>query len=277
MLADYVLENDGIVFGVGFDSEFEVIHMQVDNKEELYKLRISKYVQSRVGETYKLAKRYLDENKLVLYTGTPCQIGGLYAYLKKNYSNLITQDIICHGVPSPQLWKNYIEYRELEAKSKLKSAIFRNKIDTWKNYSFYLEFQNGDIYARKPFYKDPFMKIFLMNRGLRPSCHSCFYKSIYRKSDLTLADFWGIKKVCKEMDVDDKGTSLILINNQNGLKIIELLKNKMVFKEVPLEPSLKKNKLAYKSAAPFERNAFFKSYKTKTTKQLIKKYEIKLF
>lgn len=135
-LATYVLEKGGVVFGAGLDEEFNVVHTYVENVEDLTVLRGSKYVQSKIGEAYKEAEIFLKKGKLVYFSGTPCQIEGLLAYLKRPYENLITQDLICHGVPSPKVWREYVDYRRAEANgAKPRKIAFRAKNEGWKRYS----------------------------------------------------------------------------------------------------------------------------------------------
>jgi len=189
LLASAVIEQGGVVFGVAFDSDFSAFHTYVEDKTELEKLRGSKYVQSRIFDTYKKVKEYLDLKRIVLFSGTPCQIGGLKTYLGKEYDNLIMQDIICHGVPSPLVWQKYITLRETKAGSKIGRTFFRHKKYGWKTYSVRFEFSNRTEYEQI-FSKDLFMRAFLANLCLRPSCYNCHFKSKERESDITLADFW---------------------------------------------------------------------------------------
>lgn len=158
-IAEKIINDDGVVFGAGYTDIFEVIHKFVDNTEKLSELRGSKYVQSKIGNTYKEAKDFLDMGRKVLFSGTPCQIAGLKSYLNKSYDNLITQDFICHGVPSPKVWRKYVEFRETEAKSKVSSVSFRNKDEGWKKFSVNLSFQN-DMKYRKNLRNDPYLKAF---------------------------------------------------------------------------------------------------------------------
>ena len=130
-IAESVIDKNGVVFGAELDENFNVIHTYVETKEELKKFRGSKYVQSVIGETYKRAKGFLDQGRFVLFTGTPCQIGGLYAYLNKDYDNLITQDLICHGVPSPMVWRKYLEFREDISHAGVRRMSFRHKKYGW--------------------------------------------------------------------------------------------------------------------------------------------------
>jgi Coenzyme F420-reducing hydrogenase, beta subunit len=226
LMAEYVVRLGGVVFGACFNDTFEVVHSYAEKIEELEKFRGSKYVQSVIGDAYSKAKMFLDEGRFVLFTGTPCQIGGLLSYLQRDYTNLYTQDLICHGVPSPMVWRKYLEYREKCTESSVKNVSFRNKDTGWKTYSILMKFKNNVEY-KKLCKDDPYMRGFLSELYLRPSCHACSFKTIHHQSDITLADFWGVKYIFPEMD-DDKGLSLVLVNSANGQAIFDEIKSEML-------------------------------------------------
>ncbi|MBE7076191.1 MAG: 4Fe-4S dicluster domain-containing protein [Clostridiales bacterium] len=275
VLAEKILDNGGVVFGVGFNKDFEVEHQAIENKEDLSKLRISKYVQSRIGNCFVQAKKFLDAGRQVLFTGTACQIAGLLSYLQKDYDNLFTQDIICHGVPSPLVWKNYVQYREEKAGAKTEQIIFRRKYSDNKKVHFYYKFENGNEH-KTIYYRDPMLKLFFLNKCLRPSCHACSFKNKNRQADITLADFWGVKNVAPDMD-DDKGTSLVIVHSQKGQQVFEGAKEKIEFKEVEFKKAIKKNPLMLRSARPFSRKSFMRDYKKKPFKKVIGRYGEQLF
>ena len=176
-IARYVFEKNGVVAGAVMDEDLKVRHTFATDMESLFPMRGSKYVQSKIGDTYKLAKDFLDSGRKVLFTGTPCQIGGLYSYLRKPYDSLFTQDIICHGVPSPMVWEKYVEEREKKAVSTTQRMFFRHKKYGWKTYSVLFEFSNNTEYVKK-YHEDLFMKAFLNDLCLRPSCYYCSFKSL---------------------------------------------------------------------------------------------------
>ncbi|BES66458.1 Coenzyme F420 hydrogenase/dehydrogenase, beta subunit C-terminal domain [Gottschalkiaceae bacterium SANA] len=246
LIAEKIIDLGGVVFGAGFNDEFEVKHSYVEAKERLWQLRGSKYVQSKIGDSYQQAKKFLDSKRGVLFTGTPCQIAGLQSYLGKSYSNLITIDIICHGVPSPEIWRKYVEFRESRAESRVKRIDFRQKDEGWKRYSVLFLFKNNTEY-RQNLHKDLYMRAFLKDVCLRPSCYDCKFKGLNRQSDITLADFWGIQNMLPEMD-DDKGTSLIFVNSESGQSVFNEIKDGMIYKEVDLEEAVKYNSAAIKSS-----------------------------
>lgn len=246
LIAEYVIEQGGVVFGAALDENMEVYHSEASTKIELRKFRGSKYVQSKIGDTYKRAKKYLDEGRMVLFTGTPCQIGGLYASLNKKYENLITQDIICHGVPAPKVWRRYLKYQLKSHQSdNTKEVRFRNKDNGWLKYSMKIDFDNGKEY-KMPFVKDKYMNAFLSELCLRDSCYECSFKSMERQSDITLADFWGVNEIMPEM-FDDKGTSLVVVNTKKAEDIFTSISDKVKVMEVKIEDAVRYNPSMYKS------------------------------
>lgn len=216
-LCEYVISNNGIVFGAAFNEKFQVEHMEAATLQECIKFRGSKYVQSKVEENYNKAKTYLEEGKLVLFSGTQCQIKGLNLFLRKKYDNLICIDIVCHGVPSPLVFNKYKENLKNKYNSEIKSINFRDKSKGWKQYKYKFEFIDGKM-EQKKFYDNIYSKGFLSNLYLRPSCYSCKAKNFKNNSDISLADYWGVQNKHPEFD-DDKGTSLILINSEKGRDI----------------------------------------------------------
>ncbi len=247
ILAAYVLGQGGVVFGASFDEEFNVIHKYIEDIEDLQDLRGSKYVQSKIGESYKVAEAFLKSGRLVLFSGTPCQIEGLLAYLKQPYANLITQDLICHGVPSPQVWRDYLEWRSaLVNGARPQKIAFRAKDEGWRRFSVFFLFENNTEY-RATLDKDPMMQVFLKNLCLRPSCYDCHFKTKGRRSDITLADFWGIKNVEPEMD-DDKGTSLVIIQSKKGEELFKQIEEKIIAVEVDVDKAVFYNSAMIQSA-----------------------------
>ena len=247
LLAEKIINEGGVVYGAAFNSDFSVSHQMAQDIDELAKFRGSKYVQSTVGTTYADAKKQLEQGRKVLFTGTPCQIGGLYAYLKKDYDNLYTQDIICHGVPSPKAWQSYLEQRKKNADADtLSSACFKDKSTGWKTYSIALEFDGDKRYAQRAS-SDPMMRAFIANLCLRPSCHSCAFKTKVRQSDITLADYWGADKIIPKWD-DDKGLSLVIVNSNKGKKLFDAIKNGIEYIPTDFGKAISYNSCMYKSS-----------------------------
>lgn len=269
-MAEYIIEQGGLVFGAAFDDDFNVVHIRVDKKEDLEKLRGSKYVQSKIGYTYQEAKEALLSGKPVLFTGTPCQIGGLKAFLKKDYEKLYTQDLICHGVPSPLAWKKYLEYLKNEYITEVKYVSFRNKEKSWKKYSIFIRFENGQE-LMEPFTENLYMQAFLKNFSLRPSCYDCQFKGVNRVSDITLADFWGIENTLPQMD-DDKGTSLVMIHSDKGKELLEMISSKLQRQEVDALLAIHENGSAvYSSPLSPKRKCFIDRLKKKSFEKNVKK------
>lgn len=271
LFAEYVLEHGGTVYGAAFDSDMNVCHIGVDNKKELYRLRGSKYVQSRMGDTYKHVLSQLKSGRYVLFTGTPCQTEALKAYLGSEYDNLICMDFICHGVPSPKVWRSYMKYREKKAASKTKNVAFRYKENGWKMSSVKFEFESGREYIKR-FTKDLYMRAFLSDLCLRPSCYECKFKKVNRVSDITLADFWGIESILPDVD-DDRGTSLCIIRSETGMKIFEALSERMKCKKANLEDAIGYNLSMIESAPiPPKRRDFMRNITAKKFGTAARKY-----
>lgn len=224
LLSEYVIQKGGIVFGAKFDNHWHLIHDYVDSFDGLDSLRRSKYVQSDIHNCYQLVKYFLELNKYVLFSGTPCQISGLRCYLKKEYKSLFLVDLICHGVPSPHVWEKYLiesidrvcNITNANKKSvKVADVNFREKKNSWRNYNITIKYDIGDeeYVERENIYKNMYMKLFLDNITLRPSCYDCKFRNQKSGSDITLGDFWGCETFYQD---DDKGISLVLLNTDKG-------------------------------------------------------------
>lgn len=216
MLAEKILAEDGIVFGAAFDTDWSVKHIGITKCDELERLRGSKYLQSRVETTFKEVEGYLKSGRKVLYSGTSCQIAGLKHYLRKDYSNLLSVDCLCHGVPSPEVWKRYL--KKICDSKKIADIKFRDKRTGWRQYSFTIDYTNGTIYTEKAS-GNVFMRGFLSDLYLRPSCERCPAKNGKCRSDITLADYWGVDRFHPQMD-DDKGIGLVLVHSHKGEEYI---------------------------------------------------------
>ena len=272
LLAEYVLGQNGVVFGAAFNDGFSVVHISAEDEQGIALLRGSKYVQSDTGDSFSRAKQFLDGGRTVLFTGTPCHIAALTAFLGRPYPNLITQDVICHGTPSPAVWKEYLKYRSALAGSEIAEVCFREKLDKKNSTSVYFRFKNGAEYIKTPHGRDDFMKLFLYNKCLRPSCHHCKFKGL-RRSDITLADFWGIGAVAPEMN-DKKGVSLVLANTPKGEEILTAVRNNLTLKKVGFKRSLIKNPSYFHSALPHPaRKRFMKDFRLKPFKRVLKRHK----
>lgn len=273
LLAEEILHRAGIVIGAAYDESLMVHHIVIDSNDQLEQLRGSKYVQSNTDHTYVQTRQALLNGKYVLYSGTPCQIAGLKAFLGKLKENkkLFTVDVLCHGVPSPKLWKHYLIDQAEKYNSPVQKVNFRQKKNGWKLYNMELEFDNLEKYE-KAFFQDSYIRMFLKNISLRPSCYQCKFKNLERVSDLTIGDCWGIEKTIPNMD-DDKGTSVVLIHSAHGRELFNVISKRMVFCEAYVECILPKTSDSRKSVVPHEkRTAFFKSLKKEASIEELSKY-----
>lgn len=247
MLALEILKKGGIVFGCGMtDDCYQAGHIYVDSAEELGKLRGSKYVQSDMGNVMKEVKEALERDRWVLFSGTPCQVAGLQVFLgRKKYSKLLTVDVICHGVPSPVVWESYVKELEAGYGSKAVAVSFRDKSAGWRVYSLTCDFESGARYSGK-ITEDAYLRGFVSDLYLRPSCYHCAFKDRNYYSDLTLADFWGVDRY-DPARTEDKGISLAVTHTIQGAEAVKALEN---VREVPLQTALKSNASYYKAVAP---------------------------
>lgn len=237
-IAEYIIDNNGMVYGVMFDEDFKVIHSKVDKKEELYKFRNSKYVQSEIGRCYSEVKEYLDSYRLVCFSGTSCQIEGLKKYLQKEYDNLITVDVVCRAVPSPLIWKKYLNIQKKRYKD-IKSIMFRDKYYGYKysNLSIYNKNNDKKNEYHQGVESDPYLRAFFSNICDRPSCYDCKFKKQHRESDITIWDCFEVEKYSKQFD-DDKGTTRVLTHTNKGQKIIGELSKVNNSKEIDVEKAV---------------------------------------
>lgn len=265
LIASRVLKNNGSIYGVAMtDDCYSAEFVRVVDKNDLAKLRGSKYFQAKMNNTFKLVKKDLQDGIEVLFSGTGCQINGLKLFLGREYTNLTCVDVICHGVPSPALWKKYAVYQE-EQHGKLQSVNFRCKDDSWQNFGM----KENQLYISMD--KDSFMRMFLRDYCLRPSCYKCIAKED-KKSDITIADFWGIDNVAPEMN-DEHGTSLVIVRTDKGTELFESIKDKLKMKEVSYEEGVKSNPSDYKSVRrPKQRDTFFDDMNSLTFPELEEKY-----
>lgn len=271
LIAEKILSLSGIVYGVTMTDDCKGAEfVRVDNIEQLHLLRGSKYIQAKVGQAYKSVKNDLNSGRIVLFSGTGCQNNGLKKYLGKDYENLYCIDVVCHGVPSPKLWRHYLEHIETINNAKIIGVNFRCKDQGWKNFGME-EIQHDKKKVYIPSSQDSFMRMFLRNYCLRPSCYECEAKLV-RCADLTLADFWGINFVAPEMN-DNKGVSLVIIRSQRGQSLFDTIQEKLCYKKVDYNAAIKYNPSEITSAPrPKERNKFFSDLEKKEFIKMEKKY-----
>lgn len=270
-ISDYVLENNGVVYGCSLNSDnSKAQHCRATTKTERDKMRGSKYIQSEIGDCYNRVRDDLKDGYTVLFSGTSCQIAALKAVLQKDYSNLILVDIICHGVPSPKVWKDYLEWAEQKYKSKCIGVDFRNKKKFgWAAHKETLQLKDyrGKV---KCFHSEVFKNMFYSHYTIRPSCYKCPYKDIMHPADITIADFWKIDSAIPGFN-DDKGVSLVLINNEKGEKVFDLIKKDLIYQTSTVEKCMMST-MQRPFSKPEDREEFWDSYKKKDFDFMAKKY-----
>ena len=232
-LSDEVLEENGVVYGCVLDDSFRAVHVRSEDVESRNSMRGSKYIQSEMKETFSCVRRDLEDGRRVLFSGTPCQISGLESFIGKEYENLLCVDIVCYGVPSPLLWISYIKWLESIHNSDVIKTEFRNKKDYgWRDHVETVYMSNG-----KKVNSTIFKSIFSNPSFLRPCCYRCPYKDIVRPGDITIGDCWGIERIAPEFD-DNKGVSLVLINNEKGIKAFRTIENDIHYVKTDVDKCL---------------------------------------
>ena len=296
LLAEETIKKGGVVFGVKFNKDWMPEFGYAETIEDIAPFRGSKYVQAIVGNAYKQAEEFLKAGRKVLFSGTPCQIAGLKRFLRKEYVNLLTVDIICHGVPSPKVWELYLKDtcskllkntpdEKIQSvsptgetyKSCIEAISFRSKITGWKKFSFLLKLnfstydEKNTVVFTEPVDKNNFMQLMLTHLCLRPSCHHCKSKNGKSHSDITIADFWGIEKYNYNID-DDKGISAILINTIKGESLLKQVNCYMIeqtFKQITTEVTT----YQYSIEPHSKRDRFFYNINKYSTEELLNKYK----
>lgn len=273
LLAEDVLMKKGVVYGVAMAEDcYSARFIEATDTEALKYLRGSKYLQASVGSTYSKVRKNLKSGKLVLFSGTGCQVNGLKRFLGKDYDNLICLDVICHGVPSPKLWRKYVKYQEHTYEGKMISVNFRCKDNCWSDYGVSEVFTGCEEISHYISVKsDSYMQFFLRDYSLRPSCYCCTDKE-NKLSDLTIADFWGIDEVLPDMN-DEKGVSLVLTRTKKGQEIFANVMSELEVSEVTYADGVKKNPSEYESVyMPLQRKIFFRDMNRMSYKRLEYKY-----
>jgi len=269
-ISDLCLENGGVVYGAAFDEDFNVYHKRTTTKEERNTLRGSKYVQSDIGDIFAQVKKDCENGENILFTGTPCQCAGLRSYLensKCDTSKLILCDLVCHGVPSPMLWREHI--KRLEKKGKIRAYNFRSKVYGWSKNTEKVTYENGKEDYKSALSQEHKM-LFYSHNALRPSCHECPYTNVSRLTDVTIADYRGIEKNMPDF-IDERGVSLILLHTEKGYAVFDAIKDSLIARECPIEKCLQPQ-LMYPSWVSENRDAFWQEYREKGYDFVAKKY-----
>ena len=269
-IAEYILNEGGVVFGVGYDDNFKVVHKYVEKVEDLRLFRNSKYVQSEIGDTFKQVKVFLKQERLVCFSGTPCQIEGLKKYLNKENQNLITVDVVCHAVPSPFVWDKYLQLHGVNS-SNTDDVLFRDKGLYGYKYSVMSIYNNNNIQYSNGVETDVMLRAFFSDICDRPSCYDCTFKKRHRVCDLTIWDCFSVDKFAKELD--DKGTTRILTHTAKGNSILTKISDRVLVKEIDVEKAVNgvremvesvskhpKRKIFFEDLSIMEPDIFFQKY-----------------
>lgn len=265
-LSDLILEIGGVIYGCVLTEDFKAIHVRANSVESRNLMRGSKYIQSELSDTYKSIKCDLDADRDVLFSGTSCQVAGLRSFLRQDYENLICIDIVCYGVPSKNVWQSYLEWQEKKAGKKIVAVDFRDKENFgWRAHNETLIMDDGSKVS-----SEVFKEIFYGHTVIRPSCYECPYKDVVHPGDITIADYWGIEKAAPEFD-DDKGVSLVLVNNDKGDNLFEKCKEKVIWKTTRIEDSMQPS-LKAPHSHPCNREAFWNDFQKENFEIIAKRY-----
>lgn len=267
--SDVILRHSGVIYGASMQADFSVRHCRALNENQRDLMKKAKYVQSSTIDIFPQVAQDLNAGKEVLFSGTPCQVAGLHSYLSTVHiddSKLYCCDLVCHGVPSPAIWKDYVSYIGNKYGKEILKANFRDKEFGWNTHfeSFVLKDKKRKI-VRKD-YTD----LFYQHIMFRPSCHNCYFASIYRPGDLTLADFWGIEKNDASFN-DNKGVSLVLVSTEKGLRLFYQAQKYFQSFECEIENCLQPTLIEPSSVSP-RREKFWEDYKKMDFSKFLKKY-----
>lgn len=274
-VSDYILSKSGVVYGVAFDGKMNVTHQRAETPAQRDRFRGSKYVQSDMGSVYKQITKDLSDDRAVLFTGTPCQCAGLRTYLKSvkiNSDKLVVCDIICHGTPSPLIWREYIN--NINEENKVKNYIFRDKDIGWHGSNPTVVYADETHESKTP-KADLFSNLYFGHLIIRPSCHNCKYTNVKRSSDITIADFWGIEKTMPDFD-DNKGVSLIIVNTPKGKGVFDDIEHSLEYHQSNVDNCVQPQ-LHYPTTPSDSREQFWTRYNKKGYAYIYKKYTGALF
>ncbi len=269
--SDCVLNKGGVVYGACFDEAMVLRHTRATDAIGRDAMCGSKYIQSRTVGIFRRVKQDLDDNEYVLFSGTPCQVASLKSYLGKEYDNLICVDIICHGVPSPEVWGRFAAFIQSKYNGRMVDYSFRNKEVAWRRYSPVVTFEDGTVIGEND-YTGSFIELFRYDVCLRPSCTACRYTSLHREGDLTIGDFWGIENVFPQMD-DNKGVSSVMVNTQKGAAFLGEIQSKLELNACTQEQIAAKQPNMFRpSQYSNKAESFRNDYKSIPFPDVLKKY-----
>ena len=255
-IAKYALRKGGVVFGVELSKDLIAHHIYIEKEAELSRFRNSKYVQSCVENTYKEAKIFLNQGRSVCFSGTPCQIEGLKNFLGKEFENLITVDVVCRAVPSPMIFRKYLEYQEKALADKIRTIRFRDKYYGYKYSTMNVITDQNHGNYHKGIESDPWLRAFFSNICDRPSCHSCHFRKQYRVSDFTIWDCFHAGRFSRMLD-NDKGATRVLVHTEKAKMIFDKIKSEVVFTETTSKDLVAGVKEMRQSVMPNDKRALF--------------------
>ncbi|MBM6765069.1 Coenzyme F420 hydrogenase/dehydrogenase, beta subunit C-terminal domain [Faecalicoccus pleomorphus] len=274
-LAEYVLDHHGVLCAAAYDKDFKIKHIIIDKVAEYYlsNIRGSKYVQSSLGDCYIEIKRYLERKRMVCFVGTTCQVNGLKAFLCKEYEQLITVDLVCHGTPSPKLWDKYLNYQKTKYHSKIQEISFRNKTYGYHSGTMKICFSNGKIYygsARV----DYMLKSFFREIASRPICYQCPFKTLDRCSDFTIYDCWHASELIAGLKDDDRGYTNVIVQSEQGKKLLQHISERYEMYKADTEKAINLDGImVLNSAKPhIRRSEFYVGIDGRTMQEQIQKF-----
>ena len=281
-IAEEVIRRGGVVFGAVMTEDLRVVHGCVETMEDLARFRNSKYVQSEIGDCYSHVKHLLNEGRWVCFSGTPCQINGLIKFLGRDYERLVTVDVVCKSVPSPLIFKKYVEYKKGQ-EGGISDVVFRDKkrgflYCTMAHYLTHDDRQKGKDVYRRGSESDEWLRLFLSGKISRHSCMTCPYQTAQRVSDFTLGDIWETGNT--KLD-DNKGSTLVHVWTQKGLEFLDSIKDHVRMESFPIEKSRGMERtnilkvhpqrgVLFEDANSLSMNAFFAKYAPYSMKVRIK-------
>lgn len=267
-ISDQILKMGGVIYGVGYEGRGyrKVVHKRAQTARERDEFCGSKYVQSDMRQVYRQVKQDLQDGRWVLFTGTGCQTGALHKFLGKEYDRLLTMDLVCYGVPSPKVWRDFLDMREREERRRISAVDFRDKKKFgWKTHRETITVGKKKISSRL------YTKIFIKALATRPSCFECVYVNQNRVGDITIADFWGHEEAVPGFAQDDRGVSLVMVNTEKGKQIWEMARDDLDVEECTGYP-YRHSRMQTPTAKPKQYDEFWQDYRDRGFDYIMKKY-----
>ncbi|HBE87449.1 MAG TPA: hydrogenase [Lachnoclostridium sp.] len=271
-MAQYVLQRGGVVFGVALNEKLRAMHIFTENENDLALFRNSKYMQSDIVHAFTDVEHFLKNNRIVLFSGTGCQIEGLLRFLRKDYANLIAIDVVCRAVPSPLVFDKYIEYCNKQWDEPVVTLRFRDKYYGYKYSTLTMQTDSGKLNYHNGVESDPWLRAYFSNMIDRPSCHHCVFKKKFRQSDVTIWDCFNVGEFDENLN-DDKGTTRVLVHSEKGQDLINEIKSNCRVVEInPERLTHGVKELVCNTPANDKREDFFKDVLIMDGESLFKKW-----